>query len=67
VARRAIQCPSCGLSLTIEDVQGSTQITYDPAEWRRRCQHPELDSPALCLLEGGNGGGDRRPDGPAKH
>jgi S1-C subfamily serine protease len=41
--------------------------TYDPAEWRRRCRHPDLDSPALCLLEGGDGGGDLGRDGPAKH
>jgi hypothetical protein len=67
VARRTIQCPHCGLTLTIEDVQGSTQITYDPAEWRRRCQHLDLDSPALCLLEGGNGGSDVGRNGPARH
>jgi hypothetical protein len=68
VARRTIRCPHCGLVLTIEDVQGTSQITYDPAEWRRRCRFPDLDSPALCLLEGGAGGGGRdHDDGQPKH
>jgi hypothetical protein len=45
--------------LTIDDSQGSTTIVYDPAEWRRLCQYPDLGSPALCLLEdGGGSGGD---------
>ena len=48
--------------LTIEDVQGSTHISYDPAEWRRRCKYPDLDSPALCLLEGGGDCGPRSGD-----
>jgi hypothetical protein len=45
--------------LTIEDARGATHITYDPAEWRRLCKYPALDSPALCLLEGGGDGGPR--------
>jgi hypothetical protein len=69
VARRTIQCPQCGLALTIGDVQGVTQIAYDPAEWRRRCKHLDLDSPALCLLAVGGSGGDGsgRGSGPPKH
>ena len=66
VARRTFSCPHCGLGLTIDDTdtQGSTSISYDPAEWRRLCQYPDLDSPALCLLEGGDGAGrDTPPNG----
>jgi hypothetical protein len=48
--------------LTFDDSQGSTIISYDPAEWRRLCLYRDLDSPALCLLEGsGNRGQDGTP------
>jgi hypothetical protein len=57
MARRTFSCPHCGLVLTIEDVQGSTHISYDPGEWRRLCKHLDLDSPFLCLLQGGGGSG----------
>jgi hypothetical protein len=43
--------------LTIDDSEGGPTIIYDPAEWRRLCRYPDLDSPALCLLEGGGGSG----------
>jgi hypothetical protein len=55
VPQRTIFCPHCGLVLTIEEVQGSTRISYDPGEWQRLCRHLDLGSPALCLLEGGDG------------
>jgi hypothetical protein len=48
--------------LTFDDSQGSTIISYDPAEWRRLCRYRDLGSPALCLLEdGGNPGQDGTP------
>jgi hypothetical protein len=69
VGQRTIRCPQCGLVLTIGDTPGATQITYDPAEWRRLCQHLDLDSPALCLLavSGSGGDGSGRGNGPPKH
>jgi hypothetical protein len=45
--------------LTIEDAPGSTRISYDAGEWQRLCKHPDLGSPALCLLEGGGDGSGR--------
>jgi hypothetical protein len=41
--------------LTIEDVQGSTRIGYDPGAWQQLCKHLDLGSPALCLLKAGGG------------
>ena len=46
------KCPHCQLVLTMwRDANGQPQLSYDPAEWKRRCKRPDLTSPALCLVE----------------
>jgi hypothetical protein len=32
-------------------VTGKDTLKYDIDEWRRLCKHPQLHSPALCLVE----------------
>ena len=47
---KTITCPDCGLVVRVtRDAKGSTLI-YDVNDWQRRCKHPALDDPALCLV-----------------
>jgi hypothetical protein len=41
-------CPHCGLALSSGD--DSCTVVYDVNQWARRCQHPTLQTPALCQL-----------------
>jgi hypothetical protein len=54
---QTLMCHHCGLVLTIGQAKGGTRLSYDPAEWGRFCKHPALDSPVLCLLQGGGSKG----------
>ncbi|HWE20902.1 MAG TPA: hypothetical protein VG758_27655 [Hyphomicrobiaceae bacterium] len=64
---KTISCPHCGLVLTIKRVKGGTRISYDPAEWRRLCNYPALDSPILCLVEKRGANGPATPNRPPGH
>lgn len=46
-----IRCPHCRLPLRISRDPTNPKIDYSREEWRRRCKHPELGSPAMCLTE----------------
>jgi len=57
MAAKTITCPDCGLVLQGE----GSQLTYDIAEWRRRCKRVHLDSPSWCLIQRN---GTSKPNGP---
>ena len=47
---KSITCPDCGLVVRVtRDAKGS-KLIYDVNDWQRRCKHPDLDDPALCLV-----------------
>ena len=48
---KTLSCPHCGLTLTVKPSKTDTRLTYDINEWKRRCKHPDLDSPVRCLVE----------------
>ena len=54
VPAKASSCPHCGLFLTIKRDKTGTLLSFNAKEWRRLCKYPDLDSPVLCLAEGGS-------------
>jgi hypothetical protein len=51
VPAKTVSCPHCGLLLALKADKSGTRLTYDIADWKRRCEHPALGTPVLCLLE----------------
>jgi hypothetical protein len=46
-----VRCPHCRLALRISQGAGGPLLDYDVEEWKRRCKHLDLNSPAHCLAE----------------
>jgi hypothetical protein len=51
MSAKTVSCPHCGLLMILNPGKGGTRLTYDIQDWKKRCQHPDLGSPVLCLLE----------------
>ena len=49
-SQKAFPCPHCGLMLTLLPDKLGTHLSFDFAEWQRRCRSPGLESPVLCLV-----------------
>jgi hypothetical protein len=45
----AFLCSHCALTLRLKDDRNGS-LVYDFPDWRRRCRHKALESPALCQL-----------------
>ncbi len=48
VGRTQLECPVCGLTLTIVGNGEAPAAEYDIGDWSRLCRHADRGSPLVC-------------------
>jgi hypothetical protein len=43
-----LECPTCGITCTVDTSQDPIVINYNFDEWRKHCTHPNADDLATC-------------------
>jgi hypothetical protein len=50
MSTKTITCPDCGLVLRVAHDSTKSTLLYEVGAWESRCQRPDLDDPARCLI-----------------